>query len=330
MDRIVFIRCDANERIGRGHLTRCLVLADELRESGYKITFLRKDKSFFMQDVIIKSKYKVEHIDEDYNIIELAKKNLPILFIADIPEDIPYSIMRYLKQQEIVTVSIDSTQAYSRHCDLCFFPQHAKVQSSLYRGNVHVGIEYTLIRPDFFKDNNSISVLETEKQSILVMMGGTDPKNLTYDVTSTILKLTTQDENIIVLLPKGHTDYEKVKSLSSRVTLCSDVENMPALLKKVKLSIVHFGTSVYEMLISAIPSILICSTQDDIDSAKWFEKKGYATVLKLEEISSIDKYIFPNEFIPPRLKKANIIKTIQDYLVAQPNNKVSERNEKIL
>lgn len=325
MDRIVFIRCDANERIGRGHLTRCLVLADELSASGYKIIFLRKDHSYLMQDVIVKSKYKVEHIYDDCNIIELAKKNLPILFIADIPEDIPGSIMRHLKQQGIVTVSIDSTQAYSRLCDLCFFPQHAKVQSNLYGGNVHVGIEYTIIRPEFFEDNKSISVLETEKQSILVMMGGTDPKNFTYNVTSTILKVIAQDENIIVILPKDHIDYEKVKALSSQVTLCSDVENMPALLKKVKCSIVHFGTSAYEFLVLAIPTILICSTRDDIDSAKWFEKKGYASILKPDEISSIEKYIFPNKFIPPKLEKSNIVNIIRDYLLAKQNNNGSEK-----
>ena len=317
MDRTVFIRCDANEMIGRGHLTRCLVLANELRASGYNVTFLRKDNSYLMQEVIIESKHKVKYIDKEYNIVELAKKSLPILFIVDIPEDIPNSVMRYLKQQGIVTVSIDSTKAHSRLCDLCFFPQHANVQSSLYRGKVYVGIEYTIIRPEFFEDNNLTSMLKTDKKSILVMMGGTDPKNLTYNVTSTILKVTAQDENIIVILPKGHIDYEKVKALSSRVTLCSDVENMPALLKKVKCSIVHFGTSVYEMLISEIPSILICSTQDDIDSAKWFEKKGYASIVKTHEISAVEKYIFPNRFLRPDLKKEIITNRIKEYLLSQ-------------
>lgn len=321
MDSTVFIRCDANERIGRGHLTRCLVLADELRAIGYDITFLRKGNSPLMQDIIINSKHEVKYIDKEYKIVELSKKNQPILFIADIPDDIPYSIMQHLKQQGIVTVSIDSTKAYSKLCDLCFFPQHAKVQSIVYRGKVYVGIDYTLIRPEFFDDKSVNSELKKDKKSILVMMGGTDPKNFTYNVTSTILKVTAQDENIIVILPKDHIDYEKVKALSSRVTLCSDVENMPALLKKVKCSIVHFGTSVYEMLASATPSILICSTHDDFESAKWFKKNGYSLIMRSEEICSIEKYIFPSEFTPPNRKKGAIISIIKEYLEVRSNKK---------
>lgn len=327
MDRTVFIRCDANKKIGRGHLTRCLVLADELKASGYDITFLRKD-TCLMQDTIIDSEHKVVHIEKDYKIVELAKKNLPVLVIIDTPDDIPNSIMQYLKQQGIVTVSIDSTKAYSRLCDLCFFPQHAKVQSSLYRGKVYVGIEYTLIRPEFFEDKNSTSVLEKDKKSILVMMGGTDPKNFTYNVTSVVLKITAQNENIIVILPKDHIDYEKVKALSPRIKLCSNVENMPALLKKVKCSIVHFGTTVYEMLVSEIPTILICSTQDDIESAKWFEKSGYSTILRSKDIFSIEKYIFPNKFTPPNWKKTVVNDIIKEYLKANLNNNGIERKMK--
>ena len=51
------------------------------------------------------------------------------------------------------------------------------------------------------------------------------------------------------------------------------------------------------------------------------EQSGHGTVT----ICSIEKYIFPNKFIPPKLEKSNIVNIIRDHLLAKQNNNGSEK-----
>ena len=43
MKKIAVIRADASEKIGSGHLMRCLTLADRMRREGIEVHFICRD-----------------------------------------------------------------------------------------------------------------------------------------------------------------------------------------------------------------------------------------------------------------------------------------------
>ncbi|MCK4461122.1 MAG: UDP-2,4-diacetamido-2,4,6-trideoxy-beta-L-altropyranose hydrolase, partial [candidate division Zixibacteria bacterium] len=55
----VAIRCDASHEIGTGHVMRCLTLADQLRDKSADVTFICREHSGNINDVIEKHGFSV-------------------------------------------------------------------------------------------------------------------------------------------------------------------------------------------------------------------------------------------------------------------------------
>jgi len=70
----IIFRLDASKRIGNGHLTRCITLADQLRIKGAEVIFICRAEEKTDYDILFNSGYKVELLknkakkyDERYN-----------------------------------------------------------------------------------------------------------------------------------------------------------------------------------------------------------------------------------------------------------------------
>ena len=63
MNKNLFIRADGPFEIGTGHITRCIALAEELKNSFTKIIFLTKNSTGNLIDVIEKSGFEVKILD---------------------------------------------------------------------------------------------------------------------------------------------------------------------------------------------------------------------------------------------------------------------------
>lgn len=304
MKNILF-RCDASKEIGLGHITRCLALASQFRDDGHRVFFAIKNYEIAIEKVKEKKFDMIVADDENFDyfnwIEEILKEKKIDIFIGDIRDRFPIELISYMKNKNILTVAIDEPSSYAKECDLCFYPPHANIDKTQYKGKVYQGLEYVILRPEFYvgseKKKNNIP-------NILVMMGGTDAYNLTFKVVSRLCNLYKNIE-IFVIINKNHQDYIKIKNLSKNVKMFSDIKNMPEFLSKIDFSIITFGTSAYEMLIMNIPSVHICLNQEHFESSYFFYKNGYATRYKISDIEEItinDKSINDNSIYINKIK----------------------------
>ncbi len=304
MKNILF-RCDASKEIGLGHITRCLALASQFRDDGHRVFFAIKNYEIAIEKVKEKKFDMIVADDENFDyfnwIEEILKEKKIDIFIGDIRDRFPIELISYMKNKNILTVAIDEPSSYAKECDLCFYPPHANIDKTQYKGKVYQGLEYVILRPEFYvgseKKKNNIP-------NILVMMGGTDAYNLTFKVVSRLCNLYKNIE-ISVIINKNHQDYIKIKNLSKNVKMFSDIKNMPEFLSKIDFSIITFGTSAYEMLIMNIPSVHICLNQEHFESSYFFYKNGYATRYKISDIEEItinDKSINDNSIYINKIK----------------------------
>ncbi|QDF30237.1 hypothetical protein [Halarcobacter anaerophilus] len=292
MQKKVLIRCDASKDIGLGHITRCLVLANHFRDEGYKVFFAIKDYGIAKEklieqkfDILLANEKEFDYFNWIKNIVEQKKINL---FIGDIRDGFPIDLITYMKNKNILTIAIDEPSEYAKECALCFYPPHANIDESLYKGKVYKGLEYVILRPEFYKE------FEKKKNNIpniLVMMGGTDTFNLTLPIIKQIDKNDKKFE-ISVILSDKHKDINQlnkfVETSKHQIKVYNEVKDMSSFLNKIDFAISLFGSVAYEYLIKNIPSIYIQHEKEISTTHNYFINNNYAIVNDMENIN-IDK-----------------------------------------
>lgn len=304
----VLIRCDASKKIGLGHVTRCLVLAKQLKKEGYNVIFAMKKK--LGVEIVLQESFVVEIAPEhNFNyekwIKELILKNNSNIFIGDIRDNFPARAIKHMNNKNILTIAIDEPGKYAKECQLCFYPPHAKINKTLYKGQVYQGLEYVILREEFYKPFKKTA---NKIPNILVMMGGTDAKNLTYKVVNKLYSLNKKIK-IQVVLDKNNKQINKINKINKKIKINSNIKNMANFLKKIDLSIISFGVSAYEMALMKIPSTHICLTKDHWEASEYFLKKELSCRLMYTDIKKID--IFNIKNIDIKVEKNAILDVIK-------------------
>ncbi len=288
----VLLRCDASKEIGLGHITRCLELAKQLQKHDFQIIFAIKPNPLAIQKIEEKGfEYSCANL-ENFNY-ELWIKTLLLdysinIFIGDIRDGFPIELIQFMKTKDILTIALDEPSPYAKECDICFYPPHAILDTTKYKGKLFQGFEYTILREEFYKPfvkrQNSIP-------NILVMMGGTDSYNKTFDLINT-LDQSQENFTVTIILNSNNSQYDKnydfIQNTKHQMTIYEKIDTMSLFLNQIDFAIVAFGTIVYELISKNIPAITLLKKDDTKDiNRDFFVEHGYiqTETLTIENIS---------------------------------------------
>lgn len=291
MNNIAVLRCDASNQIGLGHIFRCLVLADQLNSAGYDVTFVsdRRNESYLTK--IYRNNFPVITIDVQNNykseMIDIIENKFVRLLIIDVNHNFPVEVLYECRKKNITTIAIDSKNKFSEKCDICFFPPHATLEYRNYDGKIYQGLEFVLLRKEFlsfqrlFKKTNKIN-------NVFLMPGGTDPNKLCSKLIDLLLQR--YDHNMKIHALQSQVDQKRLYFFGEQknVFLHEEILNMPNFLKNIDYSIITFGMAAYEMLVMGIPATHICRNSGDKKASEWFQRKGYAKSVYINEIDKMD------------------------------------------
>ena len=261
--KIVF-RTDGNNRIGMGHLMRCLALAEEIeKRSDCDISFLIED-----------SDGAVGKISECGYSVETDMEKGPVdIIITSLPE-IGDDYIARLKKQTKVLVCMDDSRKRRFSADIVV---RGSIVPELHNYDADCGYRF-LIGPDFmilnkkFQEfNNKDRKTNPAVKSILITMGGSDINNLTPKVMSALEGL----EHIkkTAVLGPAFRDSDKIRSGSSYI-LKHDISNMSELMFFSDIVIAGGGIALYELACLGIPGIILAQTEYQLLEANCFEEQG--------------------------------------------------------
>lgn len=295
INRKVLIRCDASKEIGLGHITRCLELAKQLKKKDFEIIFAIKPYEICIEKIKEKDfsyvSCSLENFDYKKWILDCINKLNIDIFIADVRDGLPCELITLIKSKNILTIAIDEPSDYAKECDLCFYPPHAKIDKTLYKGKVYQGLEYVILREEFY---GPFEKVKNEIPNILVMMGGTDAHNLTLDILKE-LEFKKDNFSINVILNKKNKQYEDVilfkKNSNKNIKIFSNINNMSMFLNNIDFGIISFGVSTYELLCKRIPNVNICLDDEHFNSCDFFEKNSYSICVRKEKLQIEDIFL---------------------------------------
>lgn len=264
-----YIRVDANEVIGTGHVMRCLSIADEYRKRDEETTFIVADK--YAETMILEHGYESICLGSVWNCLDgevdkiirvIKKRNITKLIIDSyfVTEAYLKKIRNYTK-----TVYIDDIDRYIYPVDILInYNIYAESLDYISRYNHEeentrfaLGSKYVPLRTEFSAVKKKIV---DRARKILLTSGGTDPDNFLGKILKKIYEQSWFDNFEYYVIIGRFNEHQKLLESEwgnfPNIRLLSNVSNMSEYMILCDIAITAGGVTAYELCACGIPSIL--------------------------------------------------------------------------
>ena len=284
----VKIFTEGGKNIGYGHLSRCTALYDEIQSRSIEVELI----TYGDVDNIHLLKSKVFR-NEDWINIEYLEKTLSsedYVIVDSYKADRDYYEKISLKSKRAIYIDDNGRLEYPsgiivnpamdyKHIDYSYMPEEFVLKGS----------KYVILRPAFH--NIEDKKLQENIQRILVIMGGTDIRN----ITSKIIKILSELNNSIIFdVVVDGFQFEKLSSINKlkNVNYHKDLSeiDMHMIMLNADMAISAAGQTIYELIATQTPFIAIQvaeNQQNNINSLK--EKIPSQIILRYDEENFIEK-----------------------------------------
>ena len=298
---IVF-RVDSSSQMGVGHLMRCLTLADELKKQNHNATFIcRELKGNLIK--LIEHRVLILPVDKDFQSDDLylswlgatqeqdAKQTIQVIHDnADLLIVDSYALdevwHKQLKPHTKKIMVIDDLADREFDCDVLLNQNLASKQGD-YQGKVPsdcellLGCEYALLRPEFaaFRKRALEKRKKTQEiKNILISMGGSDKKNITYNV----LQQLNDGFNIVVVLSSASLHREMIMDYvkGKNIEVIINADNMAELMLDADLAIGAGGSTSWERCCLGLPTLLFVTAENQKVIAENLERLGAVMIVR--------------------------------------------------
>lgn len=323
-----YIRADANEIIGMGHIMRCISIAEEIQRQGEDVTFIVADLS--TMEVLQKRGFSVICLHSHWNDLETELDVLVRIVNSNKSErilvDSYYVTKRYLRtlQKYTETIYMDDINSF-------IYPVDKLVNYNIYAVNLgyeeryqkeNLGTKFALgcmfapLRKEF---SGIYRKAKKEASRILITSGGTD----NYNVIDCILRyLSTyrwfNDISCYVVVGKFHNNKDKLmKSWGNiqNIKLLYDVTHMEKLMEQCDIAVTAGGVTVYELMACGLPSVMYTLADNQHAMAEYMSEKGlipWVGDIRMDMDGCMHKMVeFLEEFYENRGKREEIGRALQ-------------------
>lgn len=274
------IRADGGQIIGMGHVMRCMALAKEFKYRGIEVLFISK-YSKEVNEILENNCIDFININSDdlEEELEEVKKIISEEKIDTILTDSYFLSDKYLlelKKNVDTLISIDDNSLY-------YYPSDFIINGNIYadgldytiinnKSKLLLGTEYTILRDEFQNEFNYI--VNEQVKNILITMGGSDINDFTPFVLDSIKEV---DVNINVIIGKSFKCIDKIESIAKinkNINLIYNPKNISEIMKNSDIAISASGSTVYELGVIGVPTILIIQAKNQENIAYEFDKNN--------------------------------------------------------
>ncbi|MCK9225382.1 MAG: UDP-2,4-diacetamido-2,4,6-trideoxy-beta-L-altropyranose hydrolase [Candidatus Muirbacterium halophilum] len=245
---------------GFGHITRCIALAQGFNEFFPDVNvhfIINSDNSV---EKLLSEFESVEYFDW-INSIEKIYERITNETIAIIDSYYaPYELLNDISEKAKICVYIDD---YNR----IDYPDGVIVNGTIGAENIPynkregqkylLGIDYAYLRKEFW--NVSDRKINKEAKKVLITFGGIDNRNLTPKLLKALNSKYTEMEKIVVI-GNSYSNIDEIKKCvdnKTELVFNADAEKMKNLMIDCDFAISSAGQTIYELLATGIPSIII-------------------------------------------------------------------------
>ena len=292
----VFVRVDANNRIGSGHLMRSLALAQASKKQGCKVTFISGCENKILRNRITDEGFQLISIENSYpNASDLETTLLTInnslsskkwIVLDGYHFDTDYQ--KRVKNKGNQLLVIDDTAHLNHYVADIILNQNIIAEELLYSCELEtkllLGTNYVLLRDEFLDYKNWKRENPKVAKKILVTMGGSDQENVTMKVLSALDQIVIDGLEIKVVVGASNPHLDSLVRAAQdnkhKIDILQNVSTMPDLMAWADMAISAAGSTCWELAYFGLPAILIITSENQIMNLEFLEQQGAVTFVR--------------------------------------------------
>ncbi len=298
-------RVDSNEKIGIGHIKRCVRIAQKLRENGHQSIFFTDRKSnldFFIKNFKIfylydKNSKFISQKNDAKKFLKKIENNNIIVVLDDYRLDFNWE--QEVSKNKIKVIVLDDSQTKKHFCDIYINYKPSLVDQTKIKSNIFkkkdtqllLGPKYAIID---CKQNDQVKRPTKNVYKICFYMGGGGDFKFFNNIILRFINLSAQFKKKFELnIVRGiaNKNFEKMILLSKKYKFIKIIDGRKNLDKKISsmdLLVGSAGNIVYETSYYNIPSIFFEISKNQNNDLQSMENIGHYFVLNKLDLK---KYI---------------------------------------
>jgi len=266
----VAIRADGSSEMGYGHLFRSNSVATALVTQGDSVTYITQTPE--QSTSVCNDEVKIVPL-EDGNPDTVASKldeiNADATFV-DLPEA-PFDLQQAIQKVNPLAVFLGSARE-KLCCDILvnghLFAENENYEWTGSEPTWCLGPKYLPLREPFPEIATREKDCKKEPERGLILMGGSDPHNITPKVMRAFDPLGIDVSVIVGPGNEHHREIEEVAiGLDSDFEVLQDPDDLPERMFGADIAVSGFGTTVYELMASKTPFIGIARNKLEQEGA---------------------------------------------------------------
>ena len=290
-------RVDASEKIGSGHLFRCLTLASCLRDRGFSISFACSALPDSMATIVLNEGFKLISLSVEFELSDQVnvertlghrEQEADAIALLESGEVSGTSWIivdhygldehweRLVRPHCEHMLAIDDL-ANRHHVSDILLDQNLGSQKrfqyrtlTLSSTRLLLGPEFALLRPEFLSGRSRVTIRQGGVRRVLVSFGGVDPTNEASKTVQALKRTPGISNGIDVVAGAGNPNAENLRRLcmeDRRIRFYREVSNMAELMAQADLAIGGCGATSWERCAMYLPAVAVVVSENQREIA---------------------------------------------------------------
>jgi UDP-2,4-diacetamido-2,4,6-trideoxy-beta-L-altropyranose hydrolase len=290
LSNTLIIRGDASIAIATGHVMRCLALAQAWQDAGGNVVFAMAESTPAVDArlcaegmEIVRLKASPNSVQDAKDVAALARdRNAAWVVVDGYQFDSEYQ--RNLKNAGLKLLLVDDLGRCGHYFADIVLNQNVHAREDMYasrkpRTRLLLGPRFAMLRRDFTPWRGWQREIATNGRKVLIMMGGSDPENVTAFVLEALRQVKVDGLEVVAVLggSNPHSNFlRQFANESFSIQFFRDAANMPELMAWADVAVSAAGSTCAEICLLGLPAILIDVAENQSPVAQELGRLGAA------------------------------------------------------
>lgn len=321
-----YIFTEGGSNVGLGHVTRCIALYDELESRNLNVMIIINGDDT-VKTVLGKRKFKFDYWYNNWSeyLNDDCKEKTDCIIDSYIATEKTYFHMQKCCRNALY---IDDTNRINYPRGIIVNPSLSgnQVLYNKQEGRICIkGIDYIILRKEF--QNDFQRIVREEIKDILVILGGSDVKNIAPLIITALGDNKYQNINKHIIIGKAFTNIDELKKMSKKypnvfLHINVNADELSRLMAKSDFAITAAGQTVHELLSMRLPFICIKIIDNQKNNIAGLIQYGiiedYLDCCATTDYKSVYDYIARNlERYQPKRIRENRAKSMEQFNIGK-------------